>query len=151
MAVSQPVITGTSTDVNYVPTGNRLSTFTTKGAPRPISNSLEANVWVPTDSLVATTSSIYKNVIYEPDFVGQIFWSAAFGDFSSYTITETSAQLYIAVPYTWITHVTLPRLRNDLIWVPVILDPEVSYKDPATGKVWDPMGAYVCNPPYLCA
>ena len=150
MTVIQPTITGATSDINSSPTSFRHSTFVVKGAPRPVSNGIDAKVWVPKDSVLPEEDSIYKEVSLMPTYSGELFWSAATGTYPNLVITENSAQLYISVHHSLVPAALAQPFRNEYYWVPVILDSVTSYLDPATGKDWDPVGLYVCNPPYLC-
>lgn len=159
MVVNSPIISGTVSSFNSVPNTFNTSTFLVKGGQTLPSNLLGETSWVPIENpfdLEEGDFPEHKEITVYPDYAGQLFWSSVVSNAPPYYglalnplfDTFNLAKLYVSIPSEWSpTGLLIPGF----VWVPVFTNIVTFYKDAATGKKWDPMGAVVCNPPFLCA
>lgn len=134
--VSKVFFSNANIPVNTIPTNRIVSTFKIVGGPR-----LPGFYWLVRDDATGR----YDILNLKPQYKGQLIYSNTIGDnVNSFTVIPYFARMFLAVHNTSVTD------PNALKWVPIINYYATSYQDAATGNEWDPVGAYTCNPAYLC-
>jgi len=121
--------------VNSISTNRIVSSFKIIGGPR----------YPGTRSLVRdddTGNWFYLD--FTPQYLGQLMYSNTTGEGLNTQAIQYAARLFLAV------NDPASVDPNGLKWVPVVNYYADSYLDPTTGKEWDPVATYVCDPPYLC-
>lgn len=134
--ITPPYLIGNDLPVNSIATNRITSTFKIIGGPRP-----------PNYTYLVYNDVQQKFVILDlkPSYEGQVIYSNTIGDLpTNFTVIKYRARLFVARTFTGSNG--LPELR----WVPVVSYYTDSYIDPSTKRDWDPLGAYTCNPAYLC-
>jgi hypothetical protein len=128
---------------NFVSTNRLHSEFFLYGGPRlPVDQDGYDGTNTPLTMVVYSDTIVYE-LKRVPSFEGELYWSTAISDGQGgYTIFRGRGRLYIAIKN---------EVSGFLVWKPVVPSHFDSYLDPTTGRTWDPLGAYTCNPSYLCA
>lgn len=129
--ISGVAISADTYDFNTIPTSKNFSTFRIKGGK------YEPGGWF-VDRL---PDGSYTLINFEPSFEGQLVWSS---------IAYISPEEYIVIPYRALLYIAVVE-GTRLVFVPV----NRYYipggpTDASTGKPVNPVGEYVCDPPWLC-
>lgn len=145
MAYTDATIAAPTSPQNFIPTNRVHSEFFLHGGPRlPVDEGGDSGM-----VYVRYSDTVLYTLKRTPSFEGQLYWSTAEPDgLGGYTISLTGASLYIAVKEAQSDSAS--NIYYKLVWKPVMRTAAIEYLDPTTGKTWDPVGLYTCNPPHLC-
>lgn len=139
VVISKVYFGGGSTSLNSIATNRIVSTFKIIGGPRE-----PGYIYYILDD----DTGNYVPLNLKPQYLGQVMYSNTVE--ASYTPIKNKARLFLAVQNTSTASPSNFFEPNELKWVPIINYYAEFYIDPSTGKPWDPVAGYVCDPPYLC-
>lgn len=137
--VSKVTFIGKTTELNIISTNRVTSTFKIIGGPR------EPGYFY----LIRNDSTgDYDTLDLKPQYAGQLVYSNTVEAF--YDPIKYKARLFVAIEETEDIFSPETFSYGRLKWVPVVNYYHEYYIDTTTGKEWDPVAGYVCDPPYLC-